>query len=64
MLSKLPEPGSLTVEVHDGALLFVFAEGVDFTWSPTRNTVTFHEYAPPPGAEVSPTYERHRPHQS
>lgn len=52
-LSKLPVPETITVRVElaDGTVL-PFAPEVDFTYDPSRNSITFVEYIPDPLSSV------------
>jgi len=51
-LSRLPVDGTLGVRVDDNAVLFAFVEGADWIYSPSRNSIVFIEYVPPPNADV------------
>jgi hypothetical protein len=56
-LTQLPVPGSITVFVEEDAVEYQFAEGDDWTYSASRNSVTFAEYIPTPLSRVKIQYE-------
>lgn len=56
-LSEIPVPGTISVSVIDEGVQFDFYEGTDFTYNPTRNSITFLTYVPDPMAEVILRYE-------
>lgn len=55
-LSQLPEPGSIKVWVVEDGTRFDFEEDVDYTYSQTRNSVTFTTYVPTALADVNIKY--------
>lgn len=56
-LSRLPVPETIEVWVEMEGTTLPFTQGVDYTYSSARNSITFDSYVPDPLAEVFVTYD-------
>jgi len=56
-LTQLPVPETISVFVEEDGVEFQFAEGDDWNYSASRNSVTFTEYIPTPLSRVKIQYE-------
>ena len=56
-LSQLPVPGTIEVWVIENGVTYEFAEEVDWTYDPTRNSIQFIEYVPTALSEVYVEYD-------
>ncbi len=56
-LSDLPVPGTISVWVMEDGTRFEFEEEIDYSYDPTRNSITFLEYVPNALSEVFVEYE-------
>jgi len=57
VLSVVPDVATIEVEVIDDGVTYVFIEGDDWTYDADTNAITFVDYRPSPGAEVTIGYE-------
>ena len=60
-LSRVPEKTSIEVWVYEPTGLVQYVQGPrgegDFKYIPHRNSILFHDYMPPAGAQIDITYE-------